>query len=68
MTNVIAFHPNRGRDAAGPAVQGNVKILFFTGVRYVREAEVERDTPAAPEIGPQPKDAAARGQTGRKQA
>ena len=41
MSNIIAFEPKRGGRAAAQPVSDAVQILFFTGVRYVREYDVE---------------------------
>lgn len=45
MSNIIAFEPKRGGRAAAQPVSDAVQILFFTGVRYVRERDVETAGP-----------------------
>lgn len=39
MSNIVAFEPKRGGQGAAPSLPDAGRILFFTGVRYVRERE-----------------------------
>jgi hypothetical protein len=66
MTNVTAFHPSRDGKIPMPTPSGEAKILFFTGVRYVRESELE--ALAQPAAGPRPKNDDPHGRTERRLA
>lgn len=41
MSNIIAFEPKRGGRAAAGSTPEAGQILFFTGVRYVREIDLD---------------------------
>lgn len=41
MSNIIAFEPKRGGPTGEPHRPAAAQILFFTGVRYVRERDID---------------------------
>lgn len=47
MSNVVVFRPERTGPVAVRRRDEAVQILFFTGVRYVREEAVEQLPPEA---------------------